>query len=113
MLRRVLPLTPIASRCKIEKGWLEVWGELGTYRIEFLWGAVIRVAGAGSFKRLNIPQKLLEDVSADLAAFPIDLDSRTEAILHNRRELQPLQLRKAYVLVNDGKIDSPDLIRQL
>jgi len=45
---------------------------------------------------------LLEDVSADFSVFPIDLDYRTETIL-----------RKAYVLANDGQIDSPDLVRQL
>jgi hypothetical protein len=37
----------------------------------------------------------------DLAAIPIELDYRTEAVL-----------RKAYVLANDWKIDSPDLVRQ-
>jgi len=36
------------------------------------------------------------------ARFPIDLDYRTETIL-----------RKAYVLADDWKIDSPDLIQQL
>jgi hypothetical protein len=102
MLSRVLPLTPIASRCKIEKHWLEVHGELGTYRILFLWGTVIRITDSSAVKRLTIPLALLEAVSTDFAAFPIDLDFRTEQIL-----------RKAFVLVNDGKIDSPDLVRQL
>jgi hypothetical protein len=101
MLSRVLPLTPIASRCKIEKSWLVVRGELGTYRIQFLWGGVVRVTDSGSFQRLNIPHKLLEDAPADFPAFPIDLDYRTETIL-----------RKAYILANDGQIDSPDLIRR-
>jgi hypothetical protein len=41
-------------------------------------------------------------VPVDFAAFPLDLDHRTETIL-----------RKAYVLANDGHIDSPDLVRQL
>jgi hypothetical protein len=102
MLSRVLPLTPIASRCKIDRSWLEVRGELGTYRIQVSWGGVVRVTDSGLFQRLNIPHKLLEDVSADFSEFPIDLDHRTETIL-----------RKAYVLANDGQIDSPDLIRQL
>ncbi|HEV3063268.1 MAG TPA: DUF4132 domain-containing protein [Vicinamibacterales bacterium] len=102
MLSRVLPLTPIASRCRIEKHWLEVHGELGTYRILFLWGTVIRITDSSAIKRLTIPLALLEAVSTDFAAFPIDLDFRTEQIL-----------RKAFVLANDGKIDSPDLIRQL
>jgi hypothetical protein len=102
MLSRVLPLTPIASRCTIDGGWLKVRGELGTYRIHVSWGEVVRVTDSGSFKRLNIPHKVLEDVFVDFSAFPIDLDYRTETAL-----------RKAYVLANDGQIDSPDLIRQL
>jgi hypothetical protein len=102
MLSRVLPLTPIASRCRIEKSWLEVHGELGTYRILFLWGTVIRITDSSAIKRLTIPHALIEAVATDFAAFPIDLDFRTEQIL-----------RKAYVLAHDGKIDSPDLIRQM
>jgi hypothetical protein len=54
------------------------------------------------FRQLEISQKLLESISLDLSAFPIDLDYRTEMIL-----------RKAHLLANDWKIDSPDLIRQL
>ena len=76
-------------------------GQLGTYRIHVPWGGVLRLADSG-FRQLNIPQKLLNDVSLNLAAFPIDLDYRTEMIL-----------RKANLLANDWKIDSPDLIRQL
>jgi hypothetical protein len=38
----------------------------------------------------------------DFSAIPIDLDYRTETIL-----------RKAYVLADDWKIESPDLIQQL
>jgi hypothetical protein len=102
MLSRVLPLTPIASRCRIDKGWLEVHGDLGTYRIDVSWGVVVRVTDSGSFKRLNIPAEVLESVSLDFSALPIDLDYRTETVL-----------RKAHVLANDGHIDSPDLISQL
>jgi hypothetical protein len=57
-----------------------VRGELGTYRIHVPWGGVLRLADSG-FRQLNIPQKLLDDVSLNLAAFPIDLDYRTEMIL--------------------------------
>jgi hypothetical protein len=101
MLSRVLPLTPIAEHCKIEKNWLIVHGQLGTYRIEIYWGGVLRLTDSGT-RRLNIPQKLLADGPIDFSAFPIDLDPRTEMLL-----------RKAYILANDWKIDSPDLIRQL
>ncbi len=101
ILSRVLPLTPIAEHCKIEKTWLVVRGQLGTYRIEMLLGGVLRMTDSG-VRQLNIPHKLLDGVSVDFSAFPIDLDHRTEMIL-----------RKAYVLSNDWKINSPDLIRQL
>lgn len=101
VLSRVLPLTPIAEHCKIEKTWLVVRGQLGTYRIEMLLGAVLRITDSG-VRQLKIPQKLLDDVSVDFSAFPIELDHRTEIIL-----------LKAHVLANDGEIDSPDLIRQL
>ena len=53
-------------------------------------------------RQLKIPQKLLDEVSIDFSAFPIDLDHRAEMIV-----------RKAYVLANDWRIDSPDLIQQL
>ena len=101
IVSRVLPLTPIAEHCKIEKTWLVVRGQLGTYRIDMLLGGVLRMIDSG-VRQLKIPQKLLDGVSVDFSAFPIDLDHRTEMIL-----------RKAYVLANDWKIDSPDLIRQL
>lgn len=101
MLSRVLPLTPIAAQCKIEKFWLEVRGQLGTYRIHVPWGGVMRITDSG-VRHLNIPQKLLDSVPIDFSEFPIDLDHRSEMVL-----------RKAYVLANDWKIDSPDLIRQL
>jgi hypothetical protein len=101
MLSRVLPLTPIASQCTIERGWLEVRGALATYRIQVPWGGVVRVTDSGLFQRLNIPRQLLDDVPVDFSVLPIDLDHRTETIL-----------RKACVLANDGQIDSPDLVRQ-
>jgi hypothetical protein len=101
MLSRVLPLTPIAAQCKIEKFWLEVRGQLGTYRIQIPWGGVMRITDSG-VRHLNIPQKLLDAVPIDFSVFPIDLDHRSEMVL-----------RKAYILANDWKIDSPDLIRQL
>jgi hypothetical protein len=101
ILSRVLPLTAIAEQCTVEKAWLVVRGQLGTYRIQIPWGGVLRLTGSG-VRQLDIPQKLLEGVSVDLSAFPIDLDHRTEMIL-----------RKAHLLANDWRIDSPDLIRQL
>jgi hypothetical protein len=101
IMSRVLPLTPIADHCKIEKTSLVVRGRLGTYRIEMLLGGVLRMTDSG-VRQLKIPQKLLDDVLLDFTAFPIDLDYRTEMIL-----------RKAYVVANDWEIDSPDLIRQL
>jgi hypothetical protein len=51
---------------------------------------------------LKIPQKVLAEVDLNLKDLPIDLDYRTE-----------LALRKAYVLADDWKITSPELIRQL
>ena len=55
-----------------------------------------------TFRLLKIPRKILDAVALDFAAIPIDLDYRTETIL-----------RDAYVLADDWKIDSPDLIQQL
>ena len=101
MITRVLPLTPIAAQCKVEKGWLEVRGQLGTYRIQITWGEVLRVTDSG-FARIVIPQKLVDKVPLDFAALPLELDQRAEMVL-----------RKAYILANDWNIDSPDLIRQL
>lgn len=101
MLSVVLPRTPIDHRCKIHKTWLEVHGQLGTYRIEFAWGGASLVTDSG-FRWLKIPRKILHAVSLDFSAIPIDLDYRTETIL-----------RKAYVLADDWKIDSPELIQQL
>ena len=92
ILSRVLPLTPIAEHCKIDKTWLVVRGQLGTYRIETLLGGVLRMTDSG-VRQLKIPQKLLDGVSVDFSVFPIDLDHRTEMIL-----------RKAYVLASDSKI---------
>ena len=101
MLSRVLPLTRIAAQCKIDKTWLVVQGQLGSYRIQIAWDSVVRVADSG-FRQLKIPPELLEGVSVDFAAFPIDLDHRAQTIL-----------RKAHLLADDWKINSPDLIRQL
>ncbi len=101
ILARVLPLTASASKCTIDKGWLVVRGQLATYRIQIAWGSVVRVTDSG-VRHLSIAQKFLEGVSIDFAAFPIELDHRTQMIL-----------RKAHLLANDWNIDSPDLIRQL
>jgi hypothetical protein len=101
MISRVLPLTAIAPQSKIEGIWLVIRGQLGTYRIQIPWGGVSRLTDAGA-RPINIPQKLLEGLSVDFSAFPIDLDHRTEMVL-----------RKAHVLANDWNIDFPDLIRQL
>jgi hypothetical protein len=101
MLSLVLPHTPIQDRCKIHKSWLQVHGQLGTYRIDFAWGGAAFVSEA-RFRWLNIPRKILDAVTLDFAQIPIELDYRTETIL-----------RKAYVLADDWKIDSPDVITQL
>jgi hypothetical protein len=101
MLSLVLPHTPIQDRCKIHTAWLEVRGQLGTYRIDFAWGGAAFVTES-AFRWLNIPRKILDAVTLDFAQIPIDLDYRSESIL-----------RKAYVLADDWKIDSPDLIQQL
>ena len=101
MLSRVLPLTRIAAQCKIDKTWLVVQGQLGSYRIQIAWDSAVRVTDSG-FRQLNIPPELLEGASLDFAAFPIELDHRAQTIL-----------RKAHLLADDWKINSPDLIRQL
>jgi hypothetical protein len=101
ILSRVLPLTTIAERCTVAGAWLVVRGQLGTYRILIPWGGVLRLTDSG-VRQLNIPRRVLESVTVDLSGFPIELDHRTEMIL-----------RKAHLLANDWKIDSPDLIRQL
>jgi hypothetical protein len=101
MLSRVLPHTSIASRCKLTKGSLEIQGQLGTYRIQLGWGGALLDTDSVT-RWLKIPQKLLDAVTLDLGAVPIDLDPRTEMIL-----------RKAHILADDWKIDSPELVRQL
>ena len=101
MLSLVLPRTPIQDRCKIHESWLEVRGQLGTYRIEFACGGASLVTDSTS-RWLRIPRKVLDAVSLDFTAIPIELDYRTESIL-----------RIAYILADDWKIDSPDLIKQL
>jgi hypothetical protein len=101
MLSRVLPHTTIAARCELTKGTLEIRGQLGTYRIQLAWGGALFETDTVT-RWLKIPQKLLDAVPLDLAAVPIDLDPRTEMIL-----------RKAHILADDWKIDSPELVRQL
>jgi len=101
MVSLALPHTSIADRCKIRKSWLEVRGQLGTYRIEFAWGGASLVTES-TYRWLRIPRKILDAVSLDLTAIPIDLDYRSETIL-----------REAYVLADDWKIESPDIINQL
>jgi hypothetical protein len=101
MLSRVLPHTPIADRCKLTKTSLDIRGQLGTYHIQLGWGGAL-IATDTITRWLRIPQKLLDAVAIDLSAVPIDLDPRTELIL-----------RKAHILADDWKIDSPDLVRQL
>jgi hypothetical protein len=100
-LSLVMPHTSIHERCKIHKACLEVQGQLGSYRIEFAWGGTALVTDTG-FRRLTISREILNAVALDFTAIPIDLDYHTESIL-----------RKAHVLADDWKIESPDLIRQL
>lgn len=101
ILNRVLPQTPIANRCRVEKSWLVIQGQLGTYHVQLFWGGAMLFVPPPP-RWLNIPRPLLDAVHLDLSAIPIDIDYRTEMIL-----------RKAYVLADDWKIDSPDMIRQL
>jgi hypothetical protein len=101
LLGRVLPRTPIADRCKIVKGVLEVRGQLGTYHIFLNWGIAMLMSESKP-RWLRIPQKTLNAVQLELQDLPVELDHRTEMIL-----------RKAYVLANDWNIDSFDLIKQL
>jgi hypothetical protein len=101
ILSRALPHTAIHDRCRIEKSWLEVRGKLGTYRISLVWGGAALLTES-EVRWLIIPRKVLDAVSLDLSAIPIEPDYRSEMIL-----------RKAHVLADDWKIDSPDLITQL
>ena len=101
LLSRVLPHTPIADRCKLGKGVLEVKGQLGTYRILLGWGDAVLMTESAP-RLLRIPQKVLNAVELKLPDIPVDLDYRTEMIL-----------RRAYVLANDWNINSPDLVKQL
>ena len=100
LLARVLPHTTIADRCKVQRTWLEVRGNQATYRILLAWGGAV-LAIASGVRRLKIPRGLLDAVKLDLSRIPVDLDHRTEMIL-----------RKAHVLADDWRIESPDLIRQ-
>jgi hypothetical protein len=97
----VLPLTPIADRCRRVKSWLEVRGHLGTYRVALLGGMVARVSDNAT-RQLKIPQKVLNEVDLQLRDLPVDLDFRTEMVL-----------RKAYVLADVWKITAPELMSQL
>lgn len=101
LLSRVLPHTPIADRCKLGKGVLEVKGQLGTYRILLGWGDAVLMTESAP-RLLRIPQKVLNAVELNLHDVPVDLDYRTEMIL-----------RRAYVLANDWNINSPELVKQL
>jgi hypothetical protein len=100
LLERVLPKTRIADRCRIETGFLDVRGQLGSYRIQLGWCSAMLVTESG-IRFLRIPQKVLNAVDLDAAAIPIELDYRTEMVL-----------RKAYVLADDWKIEDPELVRQ-
>lgn len=101
LLSRILPHTKIADRARVEESWLEVRGQLGTYQIHLGWsGAALMTEKSARW--LRIPQKILAQVELGLDDLLVDLDYRTETVL-----------RKAYVLAEDGKIDSPELIRQL
>jgi hypothetical protein len=101
MLSRVLPHTRIRERCKVQKSWLEVRGNLGTYRIGLAWDAAGLATDTG-MRWLKIPRKALDAVVLDLADVPIELDHRSETIL-----------QKAHVLADDWKMDLPELVRQL
>ena len=101
LLSRVLPHTRIADQCRVVKSWLEVRGQLGTYRILLGWGGAALMTDKLP-RWLKIPQKVLSEVQLELKDLPVDLDYRTE-----------LALRKAYVLADDWKISSPELVRQL
>lgn len=101
ILARVLPHTPIADRCKIAKGVLEVRGQFGTYRIFLGWTGAALVSDK-DVRYLRVPRTVLDAITLKMELFPIELDYRTETAL-----------RQAYVLANDWEIDSPELIRQL
>ncbi|WP_348262257.1 DUF4132 domain-containing protein [Telmatobacter sp. DSM 110680] len=100
ILTRVLPLMPIADRCRLEPSHLEVLGQLGRYRISLALGLAALVTDSG-LRRLKIQQKLLAAVVMQLDDVPAELDYRTEMIL-----------RKAHLLADDWKIEDPELIRQ-
>ena len=101
MLSLVVPHTTIRDRCKIHNSWLEVRGQLGTYRIELAWGGSALMTEK-EFRWLRIPRRILDEVPLDFKTILIELDYRTETIL-----------RKAYVLADDWRIDSPELITRL
>lgn len=65
-------------------------------------GMLSRALPDTGMRWLKIPRKVLDTISLALVDVPIELDYRTETIL-----------RKAHVLADDWKIDSPELVRQL
>jgi hypothetical protein len=100
ILTRVLPLSPIADRCRLEPSHLEVQGQLGQYRLSLALGLAALITDSG-MRWLKIPQRLLAAVPLELDDVPIEMDYRTEMIL-----------RKAYLLADDWKIEDSELIRQ-
>ena len=101
ILSRVLPHTRIANQCRVVKSYLEVRGQLGTYQIQLGWCGAALITDTLP-RWLKIPQKVLSEVQLDITELPIELDYRTE-----------LALKKAYVLADDWKIKSPELVQQL
>jgi len=78
-----------------------VRGQLGTYWIQLGWGGAMLQTDSIT-RWLKIPQNIVDAVPLDLSGIPIDIDPRTEMIL-----------RKAFILADDWRIDSPELVRQL
>lgn len=101
LLSRILARTRIANQCNVTKSWLEVRGQLGTYRVHLGWSSAALMTDTGA-RWIRIPQKLLSEIELDLGDVTVDLGHRTEQAL-----------RMAYLLADDWKIDSPDFVRQL
>jgi len=101
VLSRTLPRTPIADRCSITGAWLRVQGQLATYLIQLAWATTYAMFGDRR-RHLKIPPKLLQQLKLDLETLPVELDHRSEQVL-----------RTAYLLADDWKITSPELIQQL
>ena len=64
ILSRLLPCTPIADRCKIKKTYLEVRGQLGTYRIPVGWSGAALVTDSG-MRWLRIPSTARRKAQCD------------------------------------------------